>query len=82
MSGSPKTALNVVFGAMTFGRKGTEQGRVYTIEGCSAILDVFQAHGHNEVDTARFYAEGTSEEFLGELDWKKRGIVMDTKYYP
>ncbi len=34
------------------------------------------------MDTARFYGEGTSEEFLGDLDWQKRGLVMDTKYYP
>lgn len=61
---------------------GTEQARVFTIADCSAILDVFQQHGHNEIDTARFYGEGTSEEFLGELDWKSRGLVMDTKYYP
>lgn len=45
-----------------------------------ASKDVFQAHGHNEIDTARFYGEGSSEEFLGDLDWQSRGIVMDTKY--
>lgn len=39
-------------------------------------------HRHNEIDTARFYGAGSSETMLGELDWKKRGIVMDTKYYP
>jgi aflatoxin B1 aldehyde reductase len=77
-----KSAVKVVFGAMTFGREGTEQARVHTLEDCSAILDIFQAHGHNEIDTARFYGEGTSESFLGNLDWQKRGIVMDTKYYP
>lgn len=80
MTPSQKSAVNVIFGAMTFGREGTEQARVYTQKDCEAILDIFQAHGHNEVDTARFYGEGSSEEFLGDLDWKKRGIVMDTKY--
>ncbi|PBP22354.1 Aldo/keto reductase [Diplocarpon rosae] len=82
MTSSQKSAVNVVFGAMTFGRQGTEQARVHTISDCAAILDIFQAHGHNEVDTARFYGEGSSEEFLGDLGWKKRGLVMDTKYYP
>jgi aflatoxin B1 aldehyde reductase len=67
---------------MTFGRKGTEEARVHTLEDCSAILDIFQAHGHNEVDTARFYSEGSSKSLLGYLDWQKRGIIMDTKYYP
>ena len=61
---------------------GVEQTRTHTVEDCKKILDVFQAHGHNEVDTSRFYGEGSSEEFLGELDWQKRGIVMDTKFYP
>jgi aflatoxin B1 aldehyde reductase len=82
MTSSQKTVVNVIFGAMTFGKEGAEQSRVHTLEDCSAILDIFQAHGHNEVDTARVYGEGSSEEYLGELDWQKRGIVMDTKYYP
>lgn len=73
--------------------------RVFSVEGASEILDVFQAHGHYEVriarppptkkiltlyqlDTARVYCAGTSEEMLGDLDWKKRGLVMDTKLYP
>ncbi|KAF8854382.1 Aldo/keto reductase [Acephala macrosclerotiorum] len=82
MTSSQKSAVNVIFGAMTFGREVTEQARVFTQKDCEAILDIFQAHEHNGVDTARFYGEGTSEEFLGDLDWKKRGLVMDTKYYP
>ena len=43
------------------------------------ILDIFQSHGHAEVDTARVYGGGTSEEYLGKLDWKKRGLIMETK---
>jgi aflatoxin B1 aldehyde reductase len=82
MAPQEKSAVKVVFGAMTFGREGAEQTRVHTLDDCSAILDIFQAHGHNEIDTARFYGEGSSESFLGDLDWQKRGIVMDTKYYP
>lgn len=77
-----KSAVKVIFGAMTFGKEGAEQARVHKLSDCSAILDIFQAHGHREIDTARFYGEGTSEEFLGDLDWKKRGLIMDTKYYP
>lgn len=46
------------------------------------MLDVFQAHGHNEVDTAIAYASGTSEEYLGKIDWLKRGIKVDTKLWP
>jgi len=62
--------------------QGADQARVHTLPEASAILDIFQKHGHNEIDTARFYGAGSSEEFLGDLNWKKRGIVMDTKYYP
>lgn len=49
---------------------------------CSDILDVFQKHGHNEIDTARAYGNGSSETYLGELEWQKRGLIMDTKFYP
>lgn len=78
----PTSNVKVVFGAMTFGAKGERQTRVHDLEDCSKILDIFQGHGHNEIDTARFYGGGTSEEYLGKLDYTKRGIVMDTKYYP
>lgn len=77
-----KSSFNIVFGAMTIGKAGVEQTRVHTLDETAAILDVFQRHGHSEIDTSRYYGQGSSEEFLGDLDWQKRGIVMDTKYYP
>ncbi|RPD64667.1 Aldo/keto reductase [Lentinus tigrinus ALCF2SS1-7] len=77
-----ESALNVVMGAMTFGEEGKEGARVNKLEDIEAILDIFQAHGHSEVDTARVYAGGTSEEYLGKVDWKKRGLAMGTKLYP
>ncbi|EIW56834.1 Aldo/keto reductase [Trametes versicolor FP-101664 SS1] len=77
-----KSALNIVMGAMTFGEEGKEGARVHDLKDVNAILDVFQAHGHYEIDTARTYSGGTSEEYLGKIDWKKRGLVMDTKLYP
>jgi aflatoxin B1 aldehyde reductase len=46
------------------------------------MLDLVQKHGHNEVDTARVYGGGSSEEYLGELKWQDRGIIMETKLYP
>jgi aflatoxin B1 aldehyde reductase len=82
MTDSQKSAVNVIFGAMTFGQEGAGQVRVFKLDDCKAILDIFQAHGHNQIDTARFYGEGTSEKMLGDLDWQSRGIVMDTKYFP
>ncbi|GBE87006.1 Oxidoreductase sirO [Sparassis crispa] len=77
-----KSALNVVMGAMTFGEEGTEGARVYDLKDVEAILDVFQAHGHLEIDTARTYAGGTSEQYLGKIDWRKRGLLIETKLYP
>ncbi|KDQ59547.1 hypothetical protein JAAARDRAFT_33126 [Jaapia argillacea MUCL 33604] len=74
--------LNIVMGAMTFGEPGKEGARVHDLKDVEAILDVFQAHGHYEIDTARIYCGGTSEEYLGKIDWQKRGLKMDTKLYP
>jgi len=61
---------------------GVEQTRVHDLKDAAALLDVFQKHGHNEVDTARVYGGGSSEEYLGQLHWQDRKIVMETKYYP
>lgn len=59
-----------------------EQSRVTDLPTCNKILDIFQSHGHNEIDTSRFYGSGTSEEYLQQCDWKSRGLIMDTKLYP
>ncbi|KFY07165.1 hypothetical protein V492_07389 [Pseudogymnoascus sp. VKM F-4246] len=77
---SPK--LKIVFGSMTFGKQNTLGSRVYTSEGAGEIIDIFQRHGHDEIDTARVYGAGTTEEILADTDWQKRGIVMATKLYP
>ncbi|EJU02767.1 Aldo/keto reductase [Dacryopinax primogenitus] len=77
-----KSELNIVMGAMTFGEEGKEQARVHDLKDVEAILDVFQAHGHTEIDTARGYCGGTSEEYLGKIGWQQRGLVMMTKLYP
>ncbi|KAI0826485.1 Aldo/keto reductase [Trametes gibbosa] len=79
---SQTSALNIVMGAMTFGEEGTEGARVYDLKDVEAILDIFQAHGHYEVDTARAYSGGTSEEYLAKVEWKKRGLDVATKIYP
>lgn len=82
MAPPAKTAIKIVFGAMTIGKPGVEQTRVHTLEGAAALLDVFQQYGHSEVDTARVYGDGSSEEYLGQLAWQKRGLVVETKLYP
>ncbi|KAL9053106.1 MAG: hypothetical protein Q9162_004970 [Coniocarpon cinnabarinum] len=82
MTSAQKTSVNVVFGAMTFGKEGVEQVRTSNLKEAGEILDVFRKHGHNEIDTSRFYGQGSSEKMLADLDWRSRGIVMDTKFYP
>jgi aflatoxin B1 aldehyde reductase len=63
-------------------RLDTLGARVHTAEDAGKIVDAFTEHGHNEIDTARVYGNGTTEQLLAELGWQKRGIVMDTKLYP
>ncbi|KAH9886970.1 Aldo/keto reductase [Cubamyces lactineus] len=77
-----KTNINIVMGAAGFGAPGKDGARVDQLKDIGAILDLFQGHGHFEVDTARIYAEGTSEEYIGKLNWQKRGLLVDTKIYP
>lgn len=82
MAPEQKSKLNIVMGAMTFGEAGKEGARVHDLKDVEKILDAFQAHGHTEVDTARSYCGGTSEEYLGKINWQERGIKMETKLYP
>jgi len=78
-----KTALEIVFGCMTFGGEGKEQARVHDLPTCQKILDIFGSHGHNELDTARFYGAGTCEEYLGKLEVQtKQGYKLATKIFP
>jgi aflatoxin B1 aldehyde reductase len=55
---------------------------VHSLEEAGKILDVFRSYGHTEIDTARGYGGGSSEEYLGLLKWQDRGIVMETKLSP
>jgi aflatoxin B1 aldehyde reductase len=78
-----KTALEIVFGCMTFGEEGKEQSRVHDLPTCQRILDVFAAHGHNELDTARYYGAGTCEQYLGTMGVQtKQGYKLATKAFP
>lgn len=46
---------------MTIGEPGKNGVRNDDKKECQEILDVFFNHGHREIDTARVYAEGTTE---------------------
>ncbi|KAJ5610302.1 Aldo/keto reductase [Penicillium lagena] len=78
----PKTAIPVILGSMTLGKPNTAHVRIDTIDSTNAMLDMFQKYGHTEVDTARTYGAGSTEEYLAESRWQERGLVMDTKLYP
>ncbi|KAI9878065.1 MAG: hypothetical protein M1830_002014 [Pleopsidium flavum] len=81
----PQTNLDVVLGAIAFGRFDdvpTHRPSFPTVEGVLPMLDNFQAHGHNKIDTARIYGSGYSEKLLAEADLEKRGLCVETKLYP
>ncbi|KAH0421764.1 aldo/keto reductase [Colletotrichum camelliae] len=82
MASKSRTAIPVVFGAMTIGSPTISGLKVTTVEDVNNILDLFQSRGHNEIDTARLYGGGTTESYLAEAKWEERGIVMGTKLYP
>lgn len=78
----PFSQLRVILGTMTFGPDETTGGRVTSIDEYSKILDYFQAHGYNEIDTARIYVGGKQEAFTTEARWRERGLTLATKWYP
>lgn len=47
---------------MTLGFEGKNGVRTSSLTECQEILDTFFEHGHSELDTARIYAEGTTEQ--------------------
>jgi aflatoxin B1 aldehyde reductase len=61
---------------------GTLGARVHTIEGATSLFTTFQKHNHNEIDTARVYGDGSTEEIQGAIPWQEMGIVTATKLYP
>lgn len=82
MDTTTKSALPVVLGVMTMGKAGAEGIRVSDLRDVNHMLDVFQSHGHSEIDNARLYGEGSSEEYMAAAQWQNRKLIMDTKLYP
>ncbi|KXS96184.1 hypothetical protein AC578_2671 [Pseudocercospora eumusae] len=74
-----KSTLKVVLGTMNLGREGAPLVRVHDPAVSGAMLDTLQKHGHCEVDTARIYGFGSTEEHLAQLKWQERGIAVGTK---
>jgi len=61
------------------GHSGKNGVRISDKQQCQEILDIFFKYG-KEIDTARIYGEGTTEQLLSELDLKD--ATVDTKVYP
>ncbi len=53
--------------------------RVHDLKDADSMLDLFRKYGHEEIDTARVYGEGSSEEYLSEMTWQGRKLVVGTK---
>ncbi|KZT11370.1 Aldo/keto reductase [Laetiporus sulphureus 93-53] len=77
----PATRVPLLFGTMTMGEAGKNGVRTSDLKECQEIVDVFFKHGHRELDTARMYAEGTTEPLLSRLGLPP-DVTIDTKAYP
>ena len=53
---------------MTMGFPGVDGVRNTDLKECQEILDVFFDHGHTELDTARVYGSGTTEQVFTSPD--------------
>ncbi|KAM5352568.1 hypothetical protein ACJ41O_005290 [Fusarium nematophilum] len=75
----------VILGLMTFGPPGSEtkDARITDADTFNKALDVFQARGYSEIDTARIYVGGDQEGWTRQAGWKERGLTLATKVkYP
>ncbi|KAI9360770.1 NADP-dependent oxidoreductase domain-containing protein [Zopfochytrium polystomum] len=72
---------HVIFGTMTFG--SGSGGRIADLATMTEILSVVKAHGHHELDTARMYCDGNTEEVLAQLGASTNpDFHIHTKAYP
>lgn len=73
----------IILGLMTFGPDESAGARITDQATFGKALDVFQARGYNEVDTARVYVNKMQEAFTRDAGWKDRGLTLATKItYP
>ncbi|KAK3814668.1 MAG: NADP-dependent oxidoreductase domain-containing protein [Linnemannia elongata] len=74
----------VILGTMTFGLENTSTEtsliRVRGVDNVAPFLTTLYAHGHIEVDTARLYGNGDSEEVLSQLPTAH--LKISTKVFP
>lgn len=73
----------IILGLMTFGPDRDDGARITDLNIFNQALDLFQARGYSEVDTARVYVASKQEAFTREAKWKDRGLTLATKVkYP
>ncbi|KAH9814637.1 NADP-dependent oxidoreductase domain-containing protein [Melampsora americana] len=80
MTSPKKTRIPLIFGTVTISNEGTFGSRIHDLGTAQKVIDVFRSHGHTELDTARLYGDGTTEEMLGKLNCE--GLSIDSKCYP
>ncbi|KAI0273369.1 Aldo/keto reductase [Gloeopeniophorella convolvens] len=71
--------ISLIYGTASLGAAGHTAVFVADSSAGQAILNAYLEH-NTELDTARIYGDGTTEEFLGRLDIK--GGTIDTKIHP
>ncbi|CDH52659.1 aldo keto reductase [Lichtheimia corymbifera JMRC:FSU:9682] len=59
------TRMNIILGTMTFGK--TPASRITDPNTVGEIINIFGSYGYKEIDTARVYCDGTTEEVLADL---------------
>ncbi|KAF9316372.1 hypothetical protein BG003_002055 [Podila horticola] len=83
MTGS--TTTRIILGTMTFGLETTNTSltavRVQGAENIRPFLNTFRGYGHTEIDTARIYGNGETEEALGQTH-ALNGLKIATKVWP
>jgi len=76
-----RSRIPLLLGSATFGEVGKFATRIHDLSECQKALDIFAyEHGYNEIDVARVYGNGTSEEYLSRL--RVHGARIDTKCAP
>jgi aflatoxin B1 aldehyde reductase len=72
----------IILGLMNIGPDPAKGARITSKDEFAKILDSFQGHGFDEVDTAQMYLEGEQERWTGEMNWAGRGLKLATKVGP
>lgn len=68
----PPSRVPLLFGTMTIGAPGKNGTRNDTLEEAQTIIDTFLDANYREIDTARMYAEGTTEDVLPYITQRRR----------